>query len=110
MCNHTNYNLISIVLQSNKIIVFFNTLVNRLAIEKKKKKKNKTKQKNLKKKINSHSVIVQNLKLEVLIGHIFAINAQQGPIGVENEFLNLSYDNDFVCSPKIQLHAHVMVV
>jgi hypothetical protein len=55
------------------------------------KKKNKTKQKNLKNKIkfNIHGAIVQNFKSKVLIGHVFAINAQQGPIGVENEFLDL---------------------
>ena len=59
----------------------------------KKKTKTKTKQKNLKKiknkKNNSHGAIVQNFKSKVLIGHVFAINAQQGPIGVENEFLDL---------------------
>ena len=47
----------------------------------------------LKKKIinknNSHGVVIQNLKSEVLIGHVFAINAQQGPTRVENEFLDL---------------------
>jgi hypothetical protein len=49
------------------------------------------KQKNLKKikKFNSHGAIIQNFKSKVLIGHVFAINAQQGPIGVENEFLDL---------------------
>ena len=86
MCNQMKlqFNKHSIAIIGN--YSFFNTLVNRLGIEKKKKKK---KNSNKKIKFNSHSAIIQNLKLDVLIGHVFAINAQQGPIGVKNEFLNL---------------------